>query len=183
MTLVRCVVAAAFTLAACSATAIPPPSAAPPVGVDKMPEDPWGELAARPLILPFIAPGAACPISRSRTIPGTAPGAGDGPIYPVGSSPLRSSPEGNKVLWTAAPEYKGPALIRGARIDGTGTITFGAGAADLRFPVTTGVTSDHSSLGWRDLPSDVRIPASGCYAYQVDGLGFTTIIVFEARVS
>jgi len=34
----------------------------------------------------------------------------------------------------------------------------------------------------RGRPSYTRVRAPGCYAYQVDGLGFSYVIVFEARL-
>lgn len=86
-----------------------------------------------------------------------------------------------KVLWTSAPEYKDVGLIRGRRLDGTDVIRFSGGASELRFPVRTGVSSEHSALGWRDLPSTVLLGSPGCYGYQIDGIGFTTIVVFEAK--
>jgi hypothetical protein len=98
---------------------------------------------------------------------------------------LPIDPRGAKVLFTAAPEYKAPALIRGRRLDGPEVIRFTSNGSavgeELRFPTNTGVTSEHSALGWRDLPSDVFVTTPGCYAYQVDGVGFTTTIVFEAN--
>ena len=145
----------------------------------------WTELAARPLQLPAVTAGARCPTSSTRPIPGTAPGAGGGPVYAVGTNPLPIDPRGAKVLFTAAPEYKAPALIRGRRLDGPEVIRFTSNGSavweELRFPTNTGVTSEHSELGWRDLPSDVFVTTPGCYAYQVDGVGFTTTIVFEAN--
>jgi len=142
----------------------------------------WGALAARPLRLPTVAAGGQCPVSGTRAIPGTAPGAGDGPIYPVGGRPLEVTGLGNKVLFVAAPEYRGVALIRGQRVDGPGTMRFNNGqASELRFPVNTGVISGHTSLGWRDMPSTIAVDKPGCYAYQIDGVTFTTVVMVEAK--
>ncbi|MGH3305584.1 MAG: hypothetical protein ACRDOK_28745 [Streptosporangiaceae bacterium] len=33
--------------------------------------------------------------------------------------------------------------------------------------------------GWRDAPGDTWIKAPGCYAWQVDGLRFSEVIVFR----
>lgn len=38
-----------------------------------------------------------------------------------------------------------------------------------------------NSSDWRALPSGTYVRAPGCYAYQVDGFGFSEVIVFEAR--
>jgi hypothetical protein len=84
-----------------------------------------------------------------------------------------------KVLWVADPRYAGPALIRGRQIDGSDELRFEWGsepAAELWFTELNGTTDD----GWRDQPSYTRVRAPGCYAYQVDGLDFTEVIVFEA---
>ena len=39
-----------------------------------------------------------------------------------------------------------------------------------------------SADAWRQFPSFTRLKAPGCYAYQVDGDGFQTVIVFRAEV-
>ena len=39
-----------------------------------------------------------------------------------------------------------------------------------------------NGTSWRSFPSYTRLKAPGCYAYQVDGDGFRTIIVFRAVV-
>ncbi|MDE3194554.1 MAG: hypothetical protein KGN00_12810, partial [Chloroflexota bacterium] len=94
-------------------------------------ESEWAELAARPLRLPSVNVDSQCPVSNMRAIPGTAAGAGDGPIYAVGTTPLPIDPRGAKVLFTSAPEYKEPALIRGRRLDTSDVIRF-TGSNDTR---------------------------------------------------
>ena len=37
-----------------------------------------------------------------------------------------------------------------------------------------------NSLGWPAMNTYTRVRASGCYAYQVDGIGFSYHIVFKA---
>jgi hypothetical protein len=83
------------------------------------------------------------------------------------------------VLWVASPSYTGYALIRGHQIDGPNDLRFENGSDpqhELRF--------DGSPLsdGWRHQPSYTRVLAPGCYAYQVDGIGLSTVIVFEATL-
>ncbi|HEX3873332.1 MAG TPA: hypothetical protein VHW26_04230 [Solirubrobacteraceae bacterium] len=65
-----------------------------------------------------------------------------------------------KVLWAAAPRYAGPVLIRQL--------------------LAAGATSSGEPAGWREWPSYTRLRAGGCYAYQVDGTTFSTVIVFRA---
>lgn len=85
----------------------------------------------------------------------------------------------SKVLWVSSPDYDGPALIRGYQIDGTNELRFERGAdppAELRLPEEGG----SAPAGWRNWPSHTRVRAPGCYAYQIDGLDFTEVIVFQA---
>jgi hypothetical protein len=90
-----------------------------------------------------------------------------------------------KVLWVSTPKYQGPVLIRGARLDGPGAIQFAVGyaepAAELRL-LEPGARSPLEEPGWREWPSYTGIAQPGCYAYQVDGTSFSSIVIFEARV-
>jgi hypothetical protein len=160
------------------------------------PEEEWAALESRPLTLPTVAPGAPCPRAPARQVdPAYGPALGDGPVYVVGlgrdgvvtGGGMRREAPGwfhHKALWISAPSYAGPALVRGGRIDGPGELGLGRQALpepDLRFPTHTGVTSEGTARGWRDLPSMTMVHGPGCYAYQVDGPGFTETIVFEVR--
>jgi hypothetical protein len=159
------------------ATALVPPAAARGDG--------WSTLQ-RPLHLPHITPGAACPVSHAdRSVHfdrfGIARGIGPGPAYPIGLAHgvlvVVPSSEGGvwagqKVLWFVRPRYRGPVLVRGRRLDGPGLVRFGRGvmpAAELRLPAGTG-----------EQPSFTRLRSLGCYAYQIDGVGFSRVIVFRA---
>jgi hypothetical protein len=81
-------------------------------------------------------------------------------------------------LWIAGPGYPDrPALIRGGQIDGQNELRFEDGvdpAGELRFE------GADLGQGWRHQPSYTRVSGPGCYAYQVDGLGLSEVIVFEA---
>ncbi|HEY8825306.1 MAG TPA: hypothetical protein VIP07_10505 [Candidatus Limnocylindria bacterium] len=149
----------------------------------------WASLAARPLNLPVLAPGQACPRATGATVnPNVGLALGSGPLYPAGARadgtiPFGGSPEGGwyfaKVLWVASPSYTGHALIRGHQIDGPNEVRFENGSdppLELRF--------DGNPLGdgWRHQPSYTRVRAPGCYAYQVDGIGVSSVIVFEATL-
>jgi hypothetical protein len=112
---------------------------------------------------------------------GIARGIGPGPAYPIGLAHgvlvLVPSPEGGvwagqKVLWFVHPRYSGPVLVRGRRLDGAGLVRFGRGvvpARELRLPA-----------GTSEQPSFTRLRSLGCYAYQIDGVGFSRVIVFRA---
>jgi len=87
-----------------------------------------------------------------------------------------------KVLWVASSTYTGPVLIRGGRLDAAGDIQFasGPGPSTPEFRLVEGTArSAGEEPGWREWPSYTYVPSLGCYAYQVDGVGFTAVVVFE----
>lgn len=149
------------------------------------------ELLARPLRLPSLAPGQPCPVTpKQRRPPPMSALAqevlGDGPVVPVAGpfgedTTLRPKDRGTdgwyarKVPWVAA-DYQGPVLIRAGRIDGPG-------GARVRFFYTGqlaggGVLADITA-STPALAGATEVQRAGCYAYQVDGSGFTEIIVFK----
>jgi len=155
----------------------------------------WARLEARPLRLPSIATGAPCPVSSSAVIAGsaTAAASGDGPLFAVtggdaiglgtaGTDGLR----GGKILWIARPDYKGIALIRAARLDGSSDILFSAGKKALQFELDThtgaGDATSGSALGWRYLPSTVYLAGAGCYGFQIDMPDGTSFVTLAAKV-
>jgi len=138
----------------------------------------WSNLAAHPLRLPSLTAVAPCPVTPAMPITSfVGPLAGAGPVYVTGNRIYYSpAPDGSlfaKVAWIAGPDYKGPALIRGARIDASGEVRFERGGgpsnSELRFEYDTGVRSAGSEEGWRFLPSLVLISGPGCYAFHIDG--------------
>lgn len=151
----------------------------------------WAVLR-RPLHLPVLAAGAPCPISpRQSVAPGLRPVPGAGPVYPLALTdhgtvyydlaPDRN-PQGAVVDWIAAPGIHGPVLVRGARLDGAGTLGFGVGDfPELEIPAFA-EAEPLGATGWTTLETDLTvIPGPGCYAYQVDGPTFSTVVVFAAR--
>ena len=161
-----------------------------------------GTSLQRPLHLPHIALGATCPVSGvDHRIPflrrfGVGPGIGRGPAYPIGlpAGLIELAPASNfdstvwagqKVLWFVLPSYRGPVLIRGARIDGPGRVRFDRGDVPPltirigRHP-TSGAPDTVPPEGTRDRPSYTRVRGPGCYAYQVDGTTFSRVVVFRA---
>lgn len=158
--------------------------------------DVWHRLQ-RPMEVPSLADGASCPTSPangnlSRLGGFTSTAWGPGPAYPI-LAPDRPVPVlhyldpippqsvffgsawfGEKVIWVVdRGSYRGPILIRGRQLDGPNRVRFGGGrsvpSSELRLR-PTGI----SYGGY------TRVRARGCYAYQVDGLGFSYTIVFEA---
>ena len=131
----------------------------------------------RPLHLPS-ADGGPCPIT----------------INPAGPVSLRELPAGvgfhrvsgsqwleAQVTWTAVGGYTGPLLIRGEMLGG-GALGFGTGAVpyDELQLLDAGQGAPRVTGGGRAWIADTRIRSAGCYAYQVDGTGFSEVVVFRA---
>jgi len=142
----------------------------------------------RPLDLPSLGAGGACPASGTASAASYAgPAMGPGPVYVAQASPLAvtkfidSAWNGAQVTWVAAPSYTGPLLIRGGEIGGAGSVGFGEGHVpeDELQLLTAATTSPGEPSGAREWPSFTRVEASGCYAYQVDGTSFSEVIVFS----
>jgi hypothetical protein len=153
----------------------------------------------RPLSFPTLGLGEKCPVAAAHRVSNSFGLAlGEGPVFAVGLAakavfrfeypPSKRSIfygskwGGNKVLWIGDPSYTGPVLIRGAQLDGPHLVGFslGDGSAayvNLQFPPGRAPEGNHR---WRNWPSETRLQASGCYAYQVDGTGFSEVIVFRA---
>ena len=163
----------------------------------------WNVLR-RPLHLPVLAPGAACPVSkvdtrvdwpRTRIFGGS--GIGPGPVYPgLGASSglvwatrdeqYGSKWFGEKVFWYVSPSYRGRVLIRGRRIDAPGRVGFNGARqpnAELRIEPYDTVSWSGQPKGSRGIPSAVRILTKGCYAFQLDGASFSRIVVVTADVA
>ncbi len=100
---------------------------------------------------------------------------------------------GMKVLWIIHPSYRGFVLIRGHQIDGPHALGFNGGLDHFVVPDQENeVTAPplpalrlvapvpRSTDPWENWPSQTRLQAPGCYAYQVDGSSFSTVIVFQA---
>jgi hypothetical protein len=91
---------------------------------------------------------------------------------------------GAKTLWFSSPTYQGPVLLRGRRSDGAGPLAFGEQPVALARQIPPG--ADHSVNvhdGVRHWPGSTWIRRPGCYVWQVDGRGFSSSIVFQARLS
>ena len=89
-----------------------------------------------------------------------------------------------KTLWFSVPAYQGPFVIRAKRLDGDGPIVLGGSGAlpttVLPLLVPPGPTVNGGG-GWRTVPSGTWAKRPGCYAWQVDGLNFSEVIVVDAH--
>lgn len=164
----------------------------------------------QPLHFATVPSSKECPVSPVRRFSGGAgfsgpfAAIGPGPLYLTGASdPARAltmSPTAGpwfeqKVIWVIDRSYSGALLLRGRRIDGVGELKFvhyiGAvgytsGAWDGKYRelayVRNGLTA--TAAGTLDsMPSGVYVQSSGCYAIQVDGVGFSETMVFRVRAT
>lgn len=157
----------------------------------------------RPLHLPTVRPGGMCPTSTGRQYMNSLFGGialGSGPVLPlVGvARPGDQGPAKQgvlrfhrypdypgwfnlKTLWFSFPSYQGPVFIRGRQLDGSELMGIGEGApstADTEFAAGPTVNGGD---GFREWPGGTWLRATGCYAWQVDGLDFSYVIVFTAE--
>ena len=188
-----------FFFAACTQGTITPLSGGNGTAVTAQSGETATELRQRPLRLPQLQSGGACPTSSARSVTaqfGIAQG--NGPVYAtiggIRSSqhavlqytdaahfgrgePVNQGWGGVKVLWFVDPQYQGLILVRGQQLDGGQTLRFND---PLQPDLVLDATHSGSEAHWANFPSYTRVQAPGCYAYQVDGYGFSYVIVFQA---
>ncbi len=170
----------------------PSPTPSPTPTATPEPDD-WTALRQRPLHLPSLAAGAACPVDHAHQVtPQFGPGVGTGPAYAVlfgdvagaGDGVLGIAPASNfnsaewggqKVLWYMRPDQYEPILVRGHQLDGPNELRFERGDVP---PIEDAFKA---GPGWTGVATYTRVRAPGCYAYQVDGPDFTEVIVFLAQ--
>lgn len=98
-----------------------------------------------------------------------------------------------KVIWVVDRSYVGGLLLRGRRIDGPGELRFlhyldavgytggaGDGKRHPELAYVRGGLSSARSDSVSSYPSGIFVDKPGCYAVQVDGVGFSETIVFRA---
>lgn len=153
----------------------------------------------RKLRLRSLSPGDECPRTPGgRQAPKVAIALGGGPAYPVlGMSAAPPHPAGiaslrddirragwywHKTLWAVDKHYRGPLLIRGARIDRRGPLRFGTGDVEMgAYQVLSELQMPaEQQARWRYGASSTLVRGPGCYAFQVDGTAFSDVIVFAA---
>ena len=152
----------------------------------------WQKLA-RPLHFPRLTAGSRCPQTAAGLAdPKTGYTLGHGPVYPVlgfavappGSlgvvhlvgDQARGGWFWHKTLWTIDPRYQGPVLIRGGRLDAPQPVRFAIGQAsraDLRMQPTRNAQRRYGA-------SSTLLRGPGCYALQIDGTSFSSVVVFSA---
>lgn len=152
----------------------------------------WARLVSHPIDPLSVAPGQTCPKSGTVAVsPYFGPVGGPGPVYVVGNTAFYTRGDDGtlraKVAWISRPEYTGPALIRGRRIDAPGDVRFmpggGAITSELHFEYDTRVRAAGSEQGWRFLPSTVLLSGTGCYEFQIDGLDWSVVVVMDTTAN
>jgi hypothetical protein len=157
-------------------------------------------LLARPLHFPALALGGRCPVSNGSTLDTsdfTGAALGSGPVRVLladrgdvlrGRVDLGTSEAPGwyalETLWIAMPGYSGPFVVRAARLGARGPIEVqpggtGLGPGSSRLIVAAGPTSNTLD-GYRTVPGSTWVKSPGCYAWQIDGRGFSNIVVVDA---
>jgi hypothetical protein len=108
---------------------------------------------------------------------------GSGPVSPAQSpavavtSFIGSAWSGARVTWITTRRDAGPVLIRGRELSGPHAVGFGSGHVPYdELQLLTPVSRAPGAGEW---PSFTRVRGPGCYAYQVDGTSFSTVVVFR----
>jgi hypothetical protein len=160
------------------------------------PAGPVPAVLSRPLRFPALRSGRRCPASSGRPVTtaafrGIALGNGLVRVGIAGGGDLRRGVAdlidptdrppwlGLKTVWFSVPAYQGPFIIRARRLGHPAPVALGEPPTAEALVVPPGPTV-HSSGRWRTAPGGLWVRTPGCYAWQVDGLTFSEIIVVRA---
>ena len=164
------------------------------------------QLKQRPLTLPVTHAGDHCPVTRGSSV--SVPPApyifcagclwfGRGPVYfawawsfqlnhvedamfSLAGVPHENSAYRAKTPWASKPDYEGPSLIRGRRLNGKGTLRFWVAGPKPVEDFKLNAPSRTDPTHWSFWPSSMYVPGPGCYGVQVDTLQGTDIVIFSA---
>lgn len=158
-------------------------------------------LLSRPLHVPSLGPGGRCPVSSGYVannpyfdggVLGHGPVRvliGDAGDIPHGRAELGTTAAHGwfalQTLWFAMPRYNGPFVVRGVRLGARGPIQVqpgdeGQAPGSGPLVVATGPTINTFGAGYRTVPGSTWVRSPGCYAWQVDGRGFSEHIIVDA---
>jgi hypothetical protein len=120
-------------------------------------------------------PGSGCPVSSGGIV---RPAPTDLRLQTF----LGSSWLGAQLTWTAAASYQGPVLIRGRQAGGSGVVGFGEGHTpyDELQLLDSGQQAPPHPSGSRAWLTLTRVKGPGCYAFQVDTEGSSTVVYLRA---
>ena len=154
----------------------------------------FAELMNRPLRVPPVVAGDACPRSdTNRIADGRIDAAlGSGPLYltlgqdgmiQVHSFDLHNGLYAARVVLAVAPDIRSPILVRGQQINGPNSVRFaydGTPTLDaLRLGAALDLPVADAEDDWRFAASSLGVAGPGCYVLQADGPYFSETIVFE----
>jgi len=84
-----------------------------------------------------------------------------------------------KTHFFGVAEYRGPFLVRAKRIDRSGPIRIGATPRQAAPLVVPPGPTPNGTDGRREIPYFTFVKAPGCYGWQIDGQGFSEVIVAQ----
>jgi hypothetical protein len=82
-----------------------------------------------------------------------------------------------KTHFFSSPGYQGAFLVRAKRLDRGGSIALGARPTEATSLLVPSGPAANGLAGWREFPYSTFVKSPGCYAWQVDGLTFSEVIV------
>ncbi|MGH3149268.1 MAG: hypothetical protein ACRDOB_00855 [Streptosporangiaceae bacterium] len=153
----------------------------------------------RPLHLPAVARGQACPVTPGQNARNGYVGGlqfGSGPVSMIIGN--RGDPgHGTVVLgttqlpgwyalenvWLSGSGYQGPFMVRGQRLDGPGLVGFGGSSPAMAAFVEPPGPDANTNGPYRTPPGSVWLQQPGCYGFQIDGLSFSETIVIDVLPS
>lgn len=170
------------------------------IGCLSTPSGPIPAALNRPLHFPVLRPGQHCPASSGRPVTigqDTGTEQGNGPVRLLTGASRRgvagllahtNAPPwlGLKTTWFSMPGYQGPFVIRAKRLGRQGPVAQGgippviAPLVVPPGPTITTVPRSDGQPGYREVITVLSVRSPGCYAWRVDGLRFSEIIVIRA---
>ena len=101
-------------------------------------------------------------------------------LFGLEGVPREGSAYRAKTSWVSSPDYSGPILIRGRRLDGTGWLRFRVTSEDAVRDATIRAPAGGDPSRWSFWPAHVVLPGPGCYGIQIDTLRGSDIVIFRA---
>ncbi|HEX9416678.1 MAG TPA: hypothetical protein VF895_08250 [Gaiellaceae bacterium] len=89
----------------------------------------------------------------------------------------------HKTIWVAPVDLLGPVLVRGRQLGGRNVVKFSGYPIQAHSALRLRFSGREFAGGWQEgQPKGYTlVRAPGCYGLQVDGEGFSEVLVFEAR--
>ena len=171
------------------------------------------QLNQRPLKLPTVKDRAPCPVSKRSPISvdrdvfcSFCPWFGNGPVYfslpfayfqhnedasfgLTSTVPFDSYGYEIKIPWVSKPDYSGPILVRGRKLDGAGdkihfwpVLGFGeSGDTGMREEIRITSPNHLDPINWSFWPSGMILSGAGCYGLQIDTASTSDVVIFIAK--